>query len=78
MIASSTTEFALRRIRPGRPAWWWAISRWIRSTRPVRTESGATSSSSYVALREKPDRLLNRWATSSPIRSLTVISPRSS
>ena len=52
MIASSTTELALIRIRAGRPARWLAISWWIRSTSPVRTLSGATSSWSYDALRE--------------------------
>ena len=78
MIASSTTELAFIRIRAGNPASWLRISLKIWSTSPVRTESGATSSSEYLALRDQPLRLLNRWATSSPIRSSVVISPMSS
>ena len=60
MIASSTSEFIFIRIRAGRPARWCSISRSIRSTSPVRTESGATISWPYDALRDQPDRLLNR------------------
>ena len=44
MMPSSTIELHLIRTRAGRPARWWAISRSIRSTRPVRIEWGATSS----------------------------------
>ena len=51
MVASSTMELALSRIRAGRPARWWVISWWIRATSPSRTESGATSSVSYDGLR---------------------------
>ena len=64
--------------RLGRPAWWCWISRWIRSMSPSRTDSGATSSESYVVFSESPDRLLNRWATSSPMASSAVSRPRSS
>ena len=44
MITSSTTEFIFSRIRAGRPSRWCPISRSIRSTRPLRSERGATSS----------------------------------
>ena len=52
MSASSTIELALIRMRAGRPARWCAISPRICSIRPLRTESGATISSAYDALRE--------------------------
>jgi hypothetical protein len=78
MMASSTTEFALIRTLAGNPAWWLATSAPIRAIRPERTESGATISCSYDALRDQPDRLLNRCATSSPIASLIVSRPKSS
>ncbi len=78
MMASSTMELALIRMRAGRPSRWWAISLSIALINPLRTSSGATSSSAYCALREKPLRLLNRCATSSPMASSVVSSPKSS
>jgi len=43
MVASSTTEFTLMPIHASLPACLFAISRSIRSMRPVRMPRGATS-----------------------------------
>ena len=64
MISGSTRALALIKIPEGRPARWWADSRWMSSRRRGAKLKGATRSSSKWAVSDIPVRTLKREATS--------------
>ena len=78
MTISSTRALHLMRMPLGKPASLFAISRSMRSIRPVRTECGATKRRAYSVFMEYPDSTLKRFEISSPTSLEQVIKPMSS